>query len=36
MPAAEDDEDAAADQQGLTLVRFSAQRKRFVWKSGCV
>jgi hypothetical protein len=24
-----------AEEQGLTLVHFSAQRKRFLWDSGC-
>jgi len=23
-------------QQGLTLVHFSAQRKRFLWDGGCI
>ena len=25
-----------ADRQGLTLVHFSAQSKRFMWDRGCV
>jgi hypothetical protein len=25
-----------ASAQGLTLVHFSAQRKRFVWDGGCM
>ena len=28
--------DSANDRQGLTLVHFSAQRKRFRWDWGCV
>jgi len=28
--------DAAAQNQGLTLVHFSAQRKHFLWDRGCV
>ena len=27
---------AAAASQGLTLVHFSVQRKRFLWDRGCV
>ena len=27
---------AAATEQGLTLVHFSAQRKRFMWDTGCM
>jgi len=27
---------SAASTQGLTLVHFSAQRKRFVWNMGCM
>jgi hypothetical protein len=26
----------APERQGLTLVHFSAQRKRFLWDRGCV
>ena len=27
---------ASASEQGLTLVHFSAQRKRFMWDRGCM
>ena len=27
---------AGAARQGLTLVHFSAQRKRFLWDRGCI
>ena len=27
---------AAASRQGLTLVHFSPQRKRFLWDRGCI
>jgi len=27
---------STGDWQGLTLVHFSAQRKRFLWDSGCI
>jgi len=30
------DSTAATSCQGLTLVHFSAQRKRFVWSRGCI
>jgi hypothetical protein len=26
----------AEERQGLTLVHFSAQRKRFLWDRGCI
>jgi hypothetical protein len=26
----------AGERQGLTLVHFSAQRKRFLWDGGCI
>ena len=28
--------EAMATVQGLTLVHFSAQRKRFLWSKGCI